>query len=52
MPKTHPPYAAEFRQQMFELVRPGRTPAELAREFPYSELLRSGAHQMGLIPFC
>jgi transposase len=28
-----PPYPAEFRQQMVELVRSGRTPAELAREF-------------------
>ena len=33
MPKTRPPYPAEFRQQMVELVRAGRTPAELAREF-------------------
>ena len=33
MPKTHPPYPAEFRQQMAELVRAGRTPAELSREF-------------------
>ena len=33
MPKTHPPYAAEFRQQMLELVQAGRTPAQLSREF-------------------
>ena len=34
MPKTRPPYPAEFRQQMIELVRAGgKTPAELAREF-------------------
>ena len=33
MPKTHPPYPAEFRQQMIELIRAGRTPAELSREF-------------------
>ena len=33
MPKSHPPYPAEFRQQMVELVRAGRTPAELSREF-------------------
>ena len=33
MPKTHLPYPAEFRQQMMELVRAGRTPAELSREF-------------------
>lgn len=33
MPKSRPPYPAEFRQQMVELVATGRTPAELAREF-------------------
>lgn len=34
MPKSRPPYPAEFRLQMLELVRAGRTPTELAREFP------------------
>ena len=33
MPKTHPPYPIEFRQQIIELVRAGRTPTELSREF-------------------
>jgi transposase len=33
MPETRPPYPAEFRQQMVELVAAGRTPAELSREF-------------------
>lgn len=33
MAKSRPPYPAEFRQQMVELVQAGRTPAELAREF-------------------
>ncbi len=33
MPKTRPPYAPEFRRQIVELVRAGRDPAELAREF-------------------
>ena len=33
MPKTKPPYPAEFRDQMVELVQAGRTPAELSREF-------------------
>lgn len=33
MPKSHAPYPAEFRQQLIELVRAGRTPAELSREF-------------------
>jgi transposase len=33
MPKTPPPYPAQFRQQIIELVCAGRTPAELSREF-------------------
>jgi transposase len=36
MPKSRPPYPAEFRQQIVELARTGRTPAELLREFGYS----------------
>lgn len=36
MPKTRPPYPAEFRQQMIELAGTGRTPAELSREFNVS----------------
>ena len=33
MPRTHRPYAPEFRQQLVELVGSGRTPEELAQEF-------------------
>ena|ERR1700752_4741045 len=33
MGKTRVPYPAEFRQQMVELVRAGRKPSELSREF-------------------
>lgn len=33
MSKFHSPYPAEFREQMVELVRAGRNPEELAREF-------------------
>ena len=33
MPNTKPPYPVAFRQQMIELVRAGRKPAALAREF-------------------
>ena len=33
MPKSRPPYPAEFRARMVELVRSGRTPEELSREF-------------------
>ena len=33
MPKSRAPYPAEFRARMVELVRAGRTPEELSREF-------------------
>jgi len=33
MAKTRRPYPREFRDQMVELVRAGRTPEELSREF-------------------
>ena len=33
MPRTHRPYPPEFRQRMIELVRAGRKPEELAKEF-------------------
>ena len=33
MPKSDPPYAPEFRRRMVELVRAGRSPEELSREF-------------------
>jgi hypothetical protein len=32
MARKHPPYAPEFRRQMIELVRAGRTLEELAKE--------------------
>lgn len=40
------PYPPEFRQQMVELVRSGRTPEELAREFePSAQAIRNWAAQ-------
>ena len=33
MSKTRLPYSPEFRRQMVELVRAGRDPDDLAREF-------------------
>ena len=33
MPRRRKPYPPEFRKQMVELVRAGRTPYELAKEF-------------------
>ncbi len=37
MPHTRPPYPPEFRQQIVDLHRAGRTFAELADEFEPSE---------------
>jgi transposase len=46
MPITRPPYPPEFRRQIIELVRAGRTPAELAREFePSYETIRKWVRQ-------
>lgn len=33
MPTPKPPYPAQFRQQIVELVQAGRKPSELAKEF-------------------
>ena len=33
MARTHEAYPPEFRRQMVELVKSGRTPSELAREY-------------------
>ena len=33
MPNTRKPYPQEFREQLVALVRAGRTPKDLAREF-------------------
>ncbi len=42
MPKTRPAYAPEFRQQIVDLVRAGRDPADLAREFePSRQAIRN-----------
>ena len=46
MPKTRPPYAPEFRRQMVELVRAGRDPTDLAREFePSAQAIRNWVAQ-------
>ena len=42
MPRSRPPYAPEYRRQMIELVRAGRTPEDLAREFePLAQAIRN-----------
>ena len=33
MPKSHARYASEYRRRMIELVRAGRKPEQLAKEF-------------------
>jgi transposase len=49
MPKSHPPYTPEFRRQMVELVRAGRSPEELAREFePSGQTIRNWVEQADL----
>jgi transposase len=46
MPKTHPPYPAAFRERMVELVRAGRSPESLAREFePSNQAIRTWVRQ-------
>ncbi len=46
MPKRNAPYPLEFRQQMVELVRIGRTPEELSREFePSAQAIRNWVAQ-------
>jgi transposase len=46
MSKTRAPYPPEFRQQMVELVRFGRSPEELAREFePSAQTIRNWVDQ-------
>ena len=42
MLKSRPPYSPEFRRQMVDLVRAGRDPDELAREFePTGQSIRA-----------
>ena len=46
MAKTRPPYTPEFRRQMIELVRAGRSPEELADEFePTAQSIRNWVAQ-------
>lgn len=46
MPRSRSPYPQEFRQQIVELVRAGRTPEELSREFePTAESIRNWVKQ-------
>ena len=46
MPKSHRPYSPDFRQRIVDLVRKGRTPEELARQFePSGQAIRNWVRQ-------
>ena len=46
MPKSRPPYPAEFRQPILELVRAGRTPKALEKQFePRAQTIRNWIQQ-------
>ena len=46
MPRGRRPYPLEFRQRIVELVRAGRSPTELAREFePSAESINAWVKQ-------
>jgi transposase len=50
MSKKRPPYPPEFRQRMIELVRAGRSPEELAKEFePSAQAIRNWVAQAALV---
>src|SRR5271167_1242435 len=49
MPKSRPPYPAEYRRRIIELARAGRSVNELAREFePSANAIRYWLKQAGL----
>jgi transposase len=49
MPKGRKAYPSEFKQQMVELVRAGRSPEELAKEFePSAHSIRTWVKQADL----
>ncbi len=46
MPKSHTPYSPEFRRQMVELVRSGRSPESVAEEYePSGQTIRNWLRQ-------
>ena len=46
MPKTHPAYPLEYRERIIDLVRAGRSPESLAREFePSAQCIRNWVRQ-------
>jgi transposase len=46
MPRSHRPYPPEYRERLIELVRSGRSPESLAREFePSAPCIRNWVRQ-------
>ena len=46
MPRSHAPYPVAFRQQMVDLVRAGRSPEALSKEFePTAQAIRNWVKQ-------
>lgn len=51
MPTPKPPYPAQFREQIIELVRTGRRPSELSKEFGcHTTTILSWVRQVGIRP--
>jgi transposase len=49
MPNPKPPYPPELRRRLVELVRSGRTPEELSRQFePTAQAIRNWVQQADL----
>jgi transposase len=46
MPRSHKPYAEEFKRKLVGLVREGRTPEELSKQFePTAQAIRNWVKQ-------
>jgi len=46
MPRTRPPYSSELKHQIVELVRAGRSPSELSKEFePTAQTIQNWVRQ-------
>jgi|ERR1700754_128524 len=49
MPRSHKPYAEELKRKLVALVREGRTPEELAKQFePTAQAIRNWVRQADL----
>ena len=46
MPRSRPPYSPEFRQELVQLVRSGRTPEDLSKQYePSAQAIRNWVTQ-------